>query len=54
MKNKARITMDGVTGSLALSEEVLDLAHRYFCYYRDNRSKVTEESRRIAQCIIIV
>ena len=54
MKNKARITMEGIAGSLDLSEEVLDLAHRYFCYYRDNRSKVTEESRRIAQCIIIV
>ena len=54
MKNKARITMDGVTGSLDLSEEVLDLAHRYFCYYRDSRSKVTEESRRVAQCLILV
>lgn len=53
-KNKARNTMDGITKTMDLSDAVLDLAHRYFCFYRDNKSKLTDEPKRIAQCLILV
>lgn len=46
--------MDGITRNLDLSEAILDLAHRYFCYYRDYKNKLTEEPKRIAQCLILV
>ena len=46
--------MDGITKTMDLSDAVLDLAHRYFCFYRDNKSKLTDEPKRIAQCLILV
>lgn len=51
--NKARITMEGIASNLDLSDAVLDLAHRYFCYYR-KRDKVPDENKRIAEFMIIV
>lgn len=54
MKAKALSTMQHIGASLSLEDAVIDLAHRYFCYYRDANEKVYSENKRIVQCLILV
>lgn len=54
MKLKALADMQRVGNNLDLSDAVVDLAHRYFCLYRDRHEKVNFEYARIAHCLIFV
>lgn len=45
--------MGRIVRNLDLSDAVLDLGHRYFCYYRDLKDKVIDMPRREAQCLIL-
>ena len=46
--------MQRIGNSLSLEDAVIDLAHRYFCYYRDANEKVYSENVRIVQCLVLV
>lgn len=52
-KVDARFDMARIVSNLNLSEAILDLGHRYFCFYRDLKDKVVEMPRREAQCLIL-
>ena len=53
MKLRAHFDMKRIGQNLDLSEAVVDLGHRYFCFYRDSKSKVTDMPKREAQCLIL-
>lgn len=46
--------MERIVRNLDLNDAVLDLAHRFFCVYRDIRNKVNNMPAREAQCLILV
>lgn len=54
MKSIAHYDMERIVRNLDLNDAVLDLAHRFFCIYRDLRNKVNNMPAREAQCLILV
>lgn len=45
MKSIAHYDMERIVRNLDLNDAVLDLAHRFFCIYRDLRNKVKQHAR---------
>ena len=46
--------MQRIASALNLTDAVVDLAHRYFGFYRDSLEKVNDMPKRVVQCLILV
>ena len=53
-KQDAAFDMQRIASALNLTDAVVDLGHRYFCFYRDSLEKVNDMPKREVQCLILV
>ncbi|KAK8798051.1 hypothetical protein JH06_1940 [Blastocystis sp. subtype 4] len=52
-KQDAAFDMQRIASALNLTDAVVDLGHRYFCFYRDSLEKVNDMPKREVQCLIL-